>query len=66
MEQGFVNAPGLGITWVTNPGKFWLVGKGAERLQKDSWGFTKLKKDALPASRCRECHIVVLRYNIDT
>ena len=60
MEDGFVNASGVGIVWFSKPGKFWLFGKDTQRLQKDWWGWSK--KESLPASKCRDCQIVVFQY----
>jgi len=66
MKDGFLNASGMGIVWLTKPDKFFLVGKNTERLQKDWWGFPKLKKISMPASRCQACKMVVFQYSNDT
>lgn len=65
LESGYVLAPSFGICWTNDPDAKWVFGSKMEKLHKDSWGFSKLRKDALPAKRCPNCKLVVFRYTAD-
>ena len=59
MINGYLNAPGLGITWQKIPSKL-LVGKKSEHLQDDAWSFKS--KDPLSAYRCNDCKLIIFKY----
>jgi hypothetical protein len=66
LEEGNVNAQMAGILWFdkdVDPKWKSIFSKKVEKLQKDWWGFPKLSKESLPALRCRNCKIVVFKYN---
>ena len=65
MEPGFVNAGLAGILWTSDPTVNWFIicSRKVRKLQKDWWGFPKLRKDKLPACRCPSCMLVIIRYN---
>ena len=58
MINGYLNAPGLGITWQNKPSR-WLIGEKSEHLQ-DAWSFKS--KDPLSAYRCDDCKLVIFKY----
>ncbi len=62
MESGGVNAPSWGVLWIGGPRKTWIFSRDVERLQRDSWGAFKLRKDDLPAKRCVACKLVLFEY----
>ncbi len=67
LEEGFLQAPSFGVCWTTDPDMKWgfMCSSKLEKLQKDWWGFPKMSKDMLPANRCRNCKLVIFRYNAD-
>jgi uncharacterized OB-fold protein len=67
LEEGFVNAPSLGVVWTSDPGGKWFPfwSKKMKKLQKDWWGFPKLTKEKMPGLRCRRCRLVIFQYTND-
>ncbi|MFC1600794.1 PF20097 family protein [Candidatus Sumerlaeota bacterium] len=67
LDEGFLQAPSFGICWTADPNMKWgfMLSSKLEKLQKDWWGFPRLSKDKLPATRCRKCKLVVFRYTAD-
>jgi hypothetical protein len=65
MERGVVNGQLAGILWFSEdePRPRTIFSKRAEKLQKDWWGFPKLKKADLSAIRCRKCCLVLFKYD---
>ncbi len=61
LEEGAVNAQNFGVLWIRGP-HAWVFSRTVERLQKDSWGFPKVRKDDLPALRCSTCRLVIFSY----
>jgi len=59
LEQGFVNAPLVGILWCQDENLKWanIFSKKFEKLQTD-WIGPKMTKRNLPAVRCRKCKFV--------
>ncbi len=62
LEDGFVNAPLLGILWSQEKDIGWtpIASRKYEKLQKDWWG-PKLSKENIPAVRCQKCRFVAFQ-----
>ena len=62
LEAGFVNAPLMGILWFHEKDSGWAspLSRKFEKLQEDWWG-PKLKKEHIPAVRCRQCKFLAFQ-----